>query len=500
MVGRRAATDVGLARGAVGMREVLFQSVAFMGCGATIVSSLPLTMAYAGGAAIISGIFCLLALLTVALSIGALARHLPTAGSFYTYASQAIHPAAGFLVGWAYTLLTLLVEPLLVLILAATLAATSPFPQGLWWLYALVAIGIVAAFGYLGIRTSSVANVVLGIFELVVFAVLSVWLIFAAGSRNTIAVFSTKFANVPHHLGFGGIIVGMIFTVLAFSGFEAAAPLAEEAQAPRRTIGRAVLAALLLVVAVELLSIYAAAVYFGPSKMLQFSQLGGGIGANWEHLATKVWGVGWVLVLLAVLNSCIANANAGSNTSTRTIFAFGRIRILPQMTAAVHPRWRSPYVAVTIQFVLATAITLGLGFAYGADVAFGITGTLIGIVFALLYIVINVSCIMYFWRRQRGEFTWWRHAAIPIVGILVLIPVFFAGAGIPVFSFITPIPAPFSYAGPAIAVWMVIGLTYLIYLVRRNPARLADTSKVFIADEPDEGEGSADLRRPMSAA
>lgn len=474
--------DVTLARGAVGLQELLFQSVAFMGCGATIVSSLPLTMAYAGGAAIISGILCLLALLTVALSIGALARHLPTAGSFATYAAQAIHPAAGFLVGWGYALLALLTEPLLALVLAATLAATSPFPHALWWLYGLAAIGIVSAFGYLSIQTSAMANVILGVFELTVFAVLSLWLIFGAGHRNTFAVFSTRFADIGHHTGVGGILVGMIFTVLAFGGFEAAAPLAEEARAPRRTVGRAVLVALLLVAAVELLSIYAATVYYGPSKMGQFSRIGGGLGANWELLATKVWGAGWVLVLIAVLNSCLANANAGANTATRTIYAFGRIAILAPRTAAVHPRSRSPYVAVTIQVGLAAAVTLGLGFGYGTDDAFGIIGTLTGIVFALLYMVINVSCIMYFWRRRRDEFTWWRHGLVPVIGIGVLLPVFFAGAGIPVFSFITPIAAPFSYAGPVVAAWMVIGLGYLGYLSRRHPRRLAGTSKVFLAD------------------
>jgi amino acid transporter len=480
MVSSQAIAGVTLARGAVGMREVLFQSIAFMGCGATIVSSLPLTMAYAGGAALVSGILCLLALLTVALSIGALAHHLPSAGSFYTYAARAMNPAAGFLVGWAYALLALLTEPLLALILAATLAATSPFPHSLWWLYALAVIGIVTAFGYLGIRTSSVANVVLGVFELAVFGVLSIWLIFAAGSRNTLEVFGSRFANIPHHIGIGGIIVGMIFTVLALGGFEAAAPLAEEARAPRRTIGRAVLIALLVVAAVELLSIYAVTVYYGPSKMLRFSQIGGGIGANWEALAAKVWSVGWVLVLIAVLNSCLANANAGSNAATRTIYAFGRIRVLTQVTALVHPRWKSPYVAVIIQLAVSVAATFGLGFAYGTDDAFGILGTLTGIVFALLYIAINVSCIMYFWRRRRDEFSWLRHGLIPLAGILVLLPVFFAGAGIQVFSFITPIAAPFSYAGPAIAVWMTIGLAYLIYLSRRDPERLADTSKVFL--------------------
>ena len=480
MAGRGAGTGTSLAQGAVGFREVLFQSVAFMGCGATIVSALPLAMAYAGGAAIVSGIFCLLALLTVALSIGALARHLPAAGSFSTYAGQAIHPVAGLLVGWAYLLLSLLTEPLLALILTAALRAANVFPSSWWWLYALVVIAAVTAVGHLGIRTSSTVNVILSVFEFGVFLVLSVWLVIAAGSRNTAAVFSTQFANVPHHEGFSGIAVGMIFTVLAFGGFEAAAPIAEEARAPRRTIGRAVLVALLLVVFIELLSTYAVTVYFGPRNMLRFSQLGGGFGVNWELLASKVWGVAWVLVLICVLNSCLANANAGSTAATRTIFAFGRVGVLPPVTAAVHSRWKSPYVAVAIQFVVAVAVVFGMGFGFGPSDGFKIIGTLSGMVFALLYVAVNVSCVLYFWRRQRAEFSWWRHALIPVIGIAVLVPVFFTGAGIPVFSFIDPLDPPLSYAGLVLVAWMILGIAYVGYLARRHPRRLADTSKVFL--------------------
>jgi amino acid transporter len=38
----------------------------------------------------------------VAISIGQLAKRLPSAGGFYTYAARGLHPAVGFLVGWGY--------------------------------------------------------------------------------------------------------------------------------------------------------------------------------------------------------------------------------------------------------------------------------------------------------------------------------------------------------------------------------------------------------------
>ncbi len=105
--------------------------------------------------------------------------------------------------------------------------------------------------------------------------------------------------------------------------------------------------------------------------------------------------MGWVLVLICLLNSCLANANADSTSATRTIYAFGRIGVLPPVTAAVHPRRKSPYVAVTIQFAVAVADTFGMGFAFGPGDAFGIIRTLTGMVFAPLYVMVNVSCGLY---------------------------------------------------------------------------------------------------------
>ena len=47
----------------------------------------------------------------------------------------------------------------------------------------------------------------------------------------------------------------------------------------------------------------------------------------WRHLAEIFWAGGWVLIFLAIVNSTIANSNAGSNAATRTMFAMGRVRI-----------------------------------------------------------------------------------------------------------------------------------------------------------------------------
>jgi len=91
-----AATGTGLARGAIGLREVLFQSVTSMAPAGAVALSIAAGATYAGGALPLAVLLALIACLLVATSIGQLAKHLPSAGSIYTYPAEAIHPALGF--------------------------------------------------------------------------------------------------------------------------------------------------------------------------------------------------------------------------------------------------------------------------------------------------------------------------------------------------------------------------------------------------------------------
>ncbi len=107
-----ATTGTGLTRGAIGLREVLFQSVTSMAPAGAVALSIAAGATYAGGALPLAVVLALIACMLVAISIGQLAKHLPSAGSIYTYPAEAIHPALGFLVGWGYALVEALLGPI----------------------------------------------------------------------------------------------------------------------------------------------------------------------------------------------------------------------------------------------------------------------------------------------------------------------------------------------------------------------------------------------------
>jgi len=93
-----AGPATGLQRDAIGLAPVLFQSITHMAPAAAVAFSIIFATSYAGGATPLAVVLALVACLFVAISIGQLAKHLPSAGGLYTYSARGLHPTVGFFV------------------------------------------------------------------------------------------------------------------------------------------------------------------------------------------------------------------------------------------------------------------------------------------------------------------------------------------------------------------------------------------------------------------
>jgi amino acid transporter len=474
---------------AVGLVPVLFQSITHMAPAAAVAFSIIVGVPYAGGSIPLAVLLALIACLLVAISIGQLARHLPSAGGLYTYSARGLGTTVGFLVAWAFMLAEPLVAPLLYLIfgnvISANLHSHYGTPEWLWAPLAAAAGVLVWILTYRGIRLSAGTGVVLGVFEIVVFAALALTLIVAAGDRNTLAVFGPATGNEK---GLGSVFPAMIYAILAFIGFEAAAPLAEEAAEPRRTIPRAVILSCVAIGVFYLLCYYAATVYFGPGLMADpkkgFLTLNSG--DPWTGLAYLVWGPLGVLVILAVANSAIANSNAGATAATRVGYALARIGVLPRALARIHPVFRTPHVAVSAQGVLGIGLALVLGFATGGPInAFALLATMATIAVVCIYILTNLSNIVFYLRERRDEFNPLWNLVVPAVGIVIFLPALLAALGIDFGGLGIAALIPPSNAAPLIiGVWMLIGIGLLLYFRVRRRERVLQTAELFLHEEP----------------
>jgi amino acid transporter len=488
--------QVGLQRNAIGLPEVLFQSITHMAPAVAVALSIGAATGFAGRLTPLAVVLAMVACLFTAYSIGQLALHLPSAGGMYTYVARGLGPFFGWLMAWAFALAEPLVAPILLAsfgFFGATFLTTYlHVGEGFTYLWVVLAIACGLLLWWLiysGIQLSTRTGIVLGAIEISIFVFVSVVLIINAGSRNTLDVF------IPGDKGIQPAFQGMIFCLLAFIGFEAAAPLGEEAREPRHTIPRAVIWSTIGVGAFYVLCYYAATVYFGQDRMGDFYAFNGG--DPWGFMATKTLGtLGGILVVFAIINSSLANANSGATAATRSIFSMARGSLLPKFFAAVHPTHRTPVNAVHAQVLVAIVVAVGGGLVLKDDPLSGLgpiniyifIGTMLGLLFAGMYMAVNAAVIGFYWRERRDEFNVIKHLVIPMLGVLAMIPALMSvigGLTIPLFD--VELPAytnSLRFTAPIVGVWMAIGIVIFIVLWFVNRQALERMRDVYGGEGP----------------
>ncbi|WP_197383467.1 APC family permease [Mycolicibacterium mengxianglii] len=475
-----APVDVGegeqaLAKGSISLSGVLFVSIATMAPGAGLAYSIMTGSLFSGGALPLAVVGATIGCVLVAVGIAQMAKHISTAGGLGSFVGRAFHPALGFVIAFCAPMFYLAALPYLALVFGNLIAA-AVFPDGgtsytiAWVVAGLACLLLSGSFNYFGASFSSKAGVVLGALEIVVLLALSVHMIISAGSHNTVSVFTTEHANAEGFGGMSGVIAGSVFGFLAFIGFEAGAPLAAETKNPKRNVPRAIVWSAIIVGLFYIIGSYAASVYFGPGNLFDFMNFNAGDG--WIGMAKNLWGAGWILMLVALLNSSVACANGASMAGTRHIWAMAHAGAIPKIFAKTHHKWRSPVVAIYFMFGIGAVATVVGGLLWGPIPSLGLFGTLIAVIALPVHMLAALACPVYYWRFRRSEFKVVVHLIIPVLGVLFLIPGFFVGAGIRVFSFVPELSWPINLAAPISLGVYLLGFVIMAYLMVKKPDAL----------------------------
>jgi amino acid transporter len=461
----------------IGLPEVLFQSITHMAPAAAVAFSILVSVGFAGQALPLAVLLAAIACALVANSIGQLAKHMPSAGGLYTYVSRALGPRSGFFTGWCFLLFEPLVAPLLFLIFAWATEDVVKNEIGwdigwAWWV--LVAAAIVFFLTYRDVRLSTRAGVILGAIEIAVFASLAIWMLLSNADSLNLAAFNPENANPDAASNFSGIFKGMIFAILAFIGFEAAAPLGEEAREPRKTIPRAVVYSAVLIGAFYVLCSYAWVYGAGFDNFLTQATENPD---PWRALGKVFWHTGWILVFFAIINSAIANANAGVNAATRVLYAMARNGAMPKPLARTHPEYRTPHIAIILNVVGGTIIALLLGWKWGPLLAFATIATAITVVVILIYIAVCLGTIVYYLRERRSEFNPILHFVFPLLGAAAFaFPLYYQYKDWP--------DNPLGYGNWVALIWIALGIVLTIVVSFMRPQALENADRIFVEEEP----------------
>ncbi len=462
----------------IGLPEALFQSITHMAPAAAVAFSLLVSVSFAAQALPLAVLFAAIACALVASSIGQLAKQMPSAGGLYTYVSTSLGPRAGFLTGWSFMFFAPLVAPLLFLIFAWATEDVVKNEIGwdigwAWWVIAAAAI--VFFLTYRDVRLSTRAGIVLGAFEIAVFAGLSLWMLISNFDQLNLQAFNPENVNPSASSDFSGVFKGMVFGILAFIGFEAAAPLGEEARHPRWTIPRAVIGAAVLIGIFYVFCSYAWVYGAGFNQFL--TQTDTTVNPDpWRALGKVFWHTGWILIFVAILNSAIANANAGVNAATRVVYAMARNGAAPHQLARTHPEHKTPGLAIIINVWGGAILALLLGWKWSPLTAFSLIATAITIVVIVIYILVCLGTIVYYLRQRRSEFNPLLHLIFPILGALAFTAPLY-------YTYKDRSPNPVGYANWIAIAWLAIGILLTIWISMRRPQALENAKRIFVEDE-----------------
>src|SRR6185437_1823281 len=148
------------------------------------------------------------------------------------------------------------------------------------------------------------------------------------------------------------------------------------------------------------LMVYAATVGYGPEHMATGF---GNDAAPFDTLGRAFGGPTFALLIDVVgIASFFGAALAIINGGARILYAASREGALPRWLTWTHPTRGTPVAGVAMLCGIGLAIGLGLAPFLAPFVAFAFLGAMDAMLVLLIYVLVNISCILFFVRKRRA--------------------------------------------------------------------------------------------------
>ncbi|MSU49338.1 MAG: APC family permease [Opitutus sp.] len=274
------------------------------------------------------------------------------AGGPYLYAREAFGPLAGIQTAWFAWLTRVTASAAIANIFVGYLeefwpGSTAPLPRALLLIGLLAVLTVVNIRGVRGGARLNNAITIAKLVPLAVFIVIGLVL----APRGT----PTPLAAAPTLVNWIDALVVLLF---AFGGFESSLMAAGETKDPRADAPFALLVGLVIVALIYLCA-HIVAMWSLPGLATSERPLADAARVFAGDGGARMIAIGATLSTLGAL--C-----GGIVTAPRMIYALGERGDFPKIFAAVHPRYRTPYVSIIFWAVLVLGLALWGNFLWNA--------------------------------------------------------------------------------------------------------------------------------------
>jgi APA family basic amino acid/polyamine antiporter len=307
---------------------------------------LPAAMSRAlGPAAPVAFVCCAIAMVLFVTCFAIAGSRVSLTGGLYAYVEVAFGHYIGFLAGVLYGITALGAVAGVVNVLVNSIVIVAPFlGSGVMRIIVMIVVyGSLVVINVRGVRGGA------GAVTVVTFAKLLPLLLFICAGIFFIHPANLTWTAWPGSKSLGDAVILLIF---AFVGIEVALIPSGEVKNPARTVPRSAYLALVITTIIYIMI-----------QLVAQGTLGADL-ANYKdaplaEAAVKSLGnIGRTILLAGATVSAFGFVTSDILSSPRIIFAFGRDGALPAWFAHVHPRYRSPDVAIVTYAVLAFALSI----------------------------------------------------------------------------------------------------------------------------------------------
>ncbi|MFJ6418991.1 APC family permease [Paeniglutamicibacter sp. NPDC091659] len=410
----------------IGLVGVVFMVVAFSAPVSAMSGNVPVAVGFGNGTGAPAGFLVATVVLTIfSFGFTALAKHITSAGAFYTFVSRGLGKPFGLSAGFLSMLSYMVMEAGLVGLFAAFCDLTFKNRLGIdlpWIVYAIAVVIVISLLSYrdVGLASKVLSGVLIG--EIALLSAMAFSVLFHGGgpdglmpeSLNPISAFSTN------GLASGSVGVGLLFAFWSWVGFESTAIYGEESRDPKRVIPAATLIAVIGIGVFYAFISWSIVAGNGAAGAVERATSANPFDLIYYSMETYLgsWSVGameWCMIL-----GSFACALAIHNSATRYLYAIGRDGILPRVLGKPHPVHQSPHIASVVQSCF-TAVLLIVSFSAGVDPygeLFVLVAFFATISFLTAQMLTSIAAINYFHVQGNHPETasWWRTFLAPIVG------------------------------------------------------------------------------------
>lgn len=359
--------------------------------------------------------------LPTAVSYAMLNARAPSAGAASTWLWRAVSPASGYLIGLTmstYFVLAALAQPLLFGLFFRDLLNFFGIPaKGLWVLIIAIPIFTLPVMWttYRGAEASTRLAVILMAIESAVVVALSATILYVKSGVPGGITFA-PFSPMGATHGFNGFWTAMLLGILAFCGFDVVSTAAEETNAPREHLPKAIILTIVGITIFWALNAWAFTLAIPHSLVVAYSEQGLTAVTPMAH---QFWGAGNILVILTAFTGISAVYITGALGASRIIFALARHGLLPRPLARLDGNGRVPRKALHAVFGLVIVGNLAAVLILRNGLA-AFTWWANSMVFfaTLTFAAVNVANICYFRRIAPEHFKLVPNLIVPVIGVL----------------------------------------------------------------------------------